>query len=120
MNDDEPKVSPDLRDRASKSVEQARGAVGAALAAAHQAATTIQSAAKTAETPEGQAVARGFGFAQQNITAIFDFAQKLVRAPDLKQAAELQAEFVREQASVMQGQVEELRGLTPKPEAAKP
>ena len=115
MNDDEAKTaSPDMREAASKGVEQARGAVNAALAFAQQAATSIQSAAKTAETPEGTAVTRGFGFAQQNIGAIFDFAQKLVRAPDLKQAAELQAEFVREQAAVMQDQVKELRDIKPK------
>ncbi len=114
MNDDAPKVSPDMRAMAEKSVEQARGAVNAALAFAQQASTSIQSATKTAETPEGTAVARGFGYAQQNIGAIFDFAQKLVRAPDLKQAAELQAEFVREQAAVMQDQVQELREIKPK------
>jgi hypothetical protein len=113
MNDDEPKTSPDMRELASKSVEQARGAVNAALAFAQQASSSIQSATKTGETPQGAAVSRGFGYAQQNIGAIFDFAQKLVRAPDLKQAAELQAEFVREQAAVMQDQVKELRDLKP-------
>ena len=114
MSDDESKAPSDLRDFASRSVEQARGAVEAALASAQKAATTIQSTTKTAESAEGMAVSRGFGFAQQNISAIFDFAQKLVRAPDLKQAVELQAEFVREQTPVMQGQVEELRDLQSK------
>ena len=103
--------SSSVRDFAEKSLEQARGAVGTLLDAAKKTADTIQSTAKTADTPEGQAVTRGFGFAQENIAAIFDFAQKIVRAPDVKTAAQLQSDFVREQASVMKDQVTELNSL---------
>ena len=59
-------------------------------------------------------MARGFGFAQQNISSIFDFAQQLVRAPDLKEAVKLQSEFVKSQAAIMGKQVEELKDLTSK------
>ena len=107
-----------VRDFADKSVEQARGAVGTLLEAARKAADAIQTSAKTADTPSGQAVTRGFGFAQQNISAIFDFAQQLVRAPDLKEATKMQADFVRSQASVMKEQVDELQTLTPTPKPA--
>ena len=108
MTTEKPEVPAGVREFADKSVEQARGAVGTLLDAARKTAETIQSTTKTGDTPEGQAVARGFGFAQQNISAIFDFAQQLVRAPDLKEAARLQADFVRDQAAVMEKQVEEL------------
>jgi len=104
-------ASSGLRDFAEKSLEQARGAVGTLLEAGRKTADTIQATAKTADSPEGQAVARGFGFAQENITSIFDFAQRLVRAPDLKEAARLQADFVREQAAAMEKQVAELKEL---------
>jgi phasin len=113
MTTDKPEVPAGVREFADKSVEQARGAVGTLLDAARKTAETIQSTTKTGDTPEGQAVARGFGFAQQNISAIFDFAQQLVRAPDLKEAARLQADFVRDQAAVMEKQVEELKSLRP-------
>ena len=113
MTTDNPEVPAGVREFADKSVEQARGAVGTLLDAARKTAETIQSTTKTGDTPEGQAVARGFGFAQQNISAIFDFAQQLVRAPDLKEAARLQADFVRDQAAVMEKQVEELKSLRP-------
>jgi phasin len=113
MTTEKPEVPAGVREFAEKSVEQARGAVGTLLDAARKAADTIQSTTKTADTPDGQAVARGFGFAQQNISAIFDFAQQLVRAPDFKEAARLQADFVRDQAAVMEKQVEELKGLRP-------
>ncbi|MGA0597484.1 phasin family protein [Enterovirga sp. CN4-39] len=107
-----------FRDFADKGVEQARGALGTLLETAQKAAESIQSATKTADTPEGKAVARGFGYAQQNISAILDFAQQLVRAPDMKEAARLQAEFVKEQAAVMEKQVEELKTIT-QPQAPK-
>ena len=113
MTDEKPEVDSSVRDFAAKSLEQARGAVGTLLEAAKRTADTIQSTTKTTDTPEGQAVARGFGFAQQNISAIFDFAQKIVRAPDLKEAAQLQSDFVREQAAVMEKQVGELQALGP-------
>ena len=106
-----------VREVAEKSVEQARGAVATLLGAARSASEAIQKTTKTADTPEGQAVARGFGFAEQNISAIFSFAQKLVQAPDLKQAAQMQADFIREQADTMAKQVDELRTLARKPDA---
>ena len=83
MSTEGPEVSSTIRDLAEKSVEQARGAVSTLLQAAQKASETIQSTTKTAELPQGQAVARGFGYAQENISSIFDFAQKLVRAPGL-------------------------------------
>jgi phasin len=106
-----------LREAAEKSVEHARTAVGSLLEAARGVADSIQTGAKTSDTSAGQAVTRGFGFAKENIGAIFDFAQKIVKAPDLKTAAEMQSEFVKAQAATMQKQVEELKGLTPTPTA---
>ena len=100
-----------VRDLAEKSVEQARSAVGSALDAARTAAESIQSTTNTGETPAGVAVTRGFGYAKENISAIFDFAQKLVQAPDLKEAVKLQSDFIRSQAATMEEQVKELRKL---------
>ncbi|NNM71483.1 phasin family protein [Enterovirga aerilata] len=116
MSDDKDaktEIPSSVRDFAEKSVEQARSAVGTLLDAARKTAESIQTSAKTADTPPGQAVSRGFGFAEQNISAIFDFARKLVRAPDLKEATRLQVDFVREQAAIMEKQVAELKDLTP-------
>jgi phasin len=112
MSTERSEIPSSVRDLAEKSVEQARGAVGTLLDAARKASETIQATTKTGETPAGEAVARGFGYAQENISAIFDFAQKLVKAPDLKEAARLQSDFVRDQAEVMSKQVEELRELS--------
>lgn len=104
-----------VRDIAEKGVEQARGAIDTLLEAARSTSDAIQSSTKTGDSAPGLAVSKGFGFAKENISAIFDFAQQLVRAPDLKQAAQLQADFVKQQASVMERQVAELKDLEKKP-----
>lgn len=117
MASEEPEVSSTVRDLADRSVGQAKTAIMSLLATAKSASETVQSKTNTGETVAGQAVARGFGFAEQNISAILDFAQKLVRAPDLKEAAQLQTDFVKEQTSIMEKQVEELKSLDP---GAKP
>ena len=119
MDKPQTETAPNLREFAEKSVEQARVAVGTLLDAAQKTADTIQTSTKTSDTPSGQAVARGFGFAQQNITSIFDFVQQLVRAPDVQQAAKLQSDFVRQQASVMKEQVAELQTLAPATHSTK-
>ena len=117
--DGKTEIPAGLRDAAEKSVEHARTAVGSLLEAARGVADSIQTGAKTADSSAGQAVTRGFGFAKENIGAIFDFAQKIVKAPDLKTAAAMQSEFVKAQAATMQKQVEELKELTPTPDAKK-
>lgn len=104
-----------IKDFAEQSVEKARSAVGTLLDAAQKAAESIQSSTNTGHLPEGQAVARGFGFAKDNISAIFNFAQELVRAPDLSSAVKMQSDFLRTQSEVMKKQLDELKELTPPP-----
>jgi phasin len=48
-----------------------------------------------------------FSYAEQNIAAAFDLAQKLVRAKDMQEAMQIQAEFVRTQFNAMQTQMKE-------------
>lgn len=74
-------------------------------------ANAAQGAAETARSGTQDAVFRGFGYAQQNINAAFDLAQKLVRAKNVQEAMELQAEFVRGQLAAMQDQAQELVGF---------
>ena len=45
--------------------------------------------------------------AEQNLRASFDYAERLVRAKDLQEAAQIQSEFVRSQAEAMQAQMKE-------------
>jgi phasin len=52
-----------------------------------------------------------FSYAEQNIAAAFDLAQKMVRARDMQEAMQVQAEYVRRQFESIQAQMRELGSL---------
>jgi hypothetical protein len=47
-------------------------------------------------------------FAENNVNAAFDVAQKLVRTKDVNEILALQSEFAKSQMAAMQAQVKEL------------
>ena len=101
-------IPTEMRDFAEKSVEQARNAVSSFIQNARKATETLQTSTKTAELPAGVAFSRGLDFTEQNVAAAFELAQKLVRARDVQEAMQLQAEYVRTQFAAMQSQAKEL------------
>ena len=96
MSTTQPKfeIPTEMRDFAEKSVEQARNAVSTFIQNARKATETLQNSTKTAELPAGVAFARGLEFTEQNVSAAFELAQKLVRARDVQEAMQLQSEYV--------------------------
>jgi hypothetical protein len=52
-----------------------------------------------------------FAYAEQNIQAAFDLAQRMVRAKDMQEAMQVQAEFVRSQFESMQTQMKEFGSM---------
>ena len=104
-------IPTEMRDFAEKSVDQARNAVGTVMANAVKAAEQVQASGQTFQSTFSAAVAKGFDHAQANANATFDFAQKLVRTKDLREAFELQSEFVRSQFEAMQTQMKEFGSL---------
>ena len=101
----------EMRDFAEKSVDQARNAVGTMMANAIKASEQVQSSGHTFQSTLSAAVAKGFDHAQTNANATFDFAQKLVRTKDLREAFELQSEFVRSQFAALQAQAKDFGSL---------
>ena len=110
MSTTQPKfeIPTEMRDFAEKSVEQARSAVSTFIQTARKTTDTVQTSTKTAELPASVAFSRGLDFTEQNVTAAFELAQKLVRARDVQEAMQLQAEYVRPQFAAMQSQAKEL------------
>jgi len=98
---------PEMRTFAEQSVAQARKAFDELMAATQ----------RTVSTFEGQTAQFGFGglqqkvvtFSERNISASFDFAQKLLHAKDGEEVMRLHAEFVKSQ---MQALAEQARELT--------
>lgn len=101
-------VPTEMRDFAEKSVEQARKAFDGFIGAAHKAVDTLDGSATSLRSTASDATRKTLSYAEQNISAAFDHAQKLVRARDLQEAFQLQSEFTKTQFAAMQGQMKEL------------
>ena len=104
-------VPAEMRDFAEKSVDQARKAFDSFLGAARRTADTMQGSADLARSNATSISSRGFEYAEQNVNAAFDLAQKLVRSRDVQEAMQHQAEFVRSQFAAIQAQAKEFGGL---------
>lgn len=100
-------VPNEMRDFAEKSVEQARRAFDGFMGAAQRTADTMENAGSTVQANAKDATRRTFGYAEQNVAAAFDLAQRLVRAKDMQEAMQIQSEFVRSQFNAMQSQMKE-------------
>ena len=81
------------------------------LGAARRTADTVQGSAEMARSNALDVSSRGFEYAEQNVNAAFDLAQKLVRSKDVQEALQHQAEFVRSQFAAIQAQAKEFGGL---------
>jgi phasin len=101
-------IPSEMRDFAEKSVDQARkafeGFMGAAQKAAGQADEQTASVQSNAKAVGGKAIS----FAEENIRAAFDHAQRLVRAKDVNEVLSLQSEYLRSQMSTIQEQAKQL------------
>ena len=89
---------------AEKTVEQARGAFLGFISAAQKATD----AAETLPPGTKNAMDKAMSFAENNVNAAFDLAQKLVRAKDVSEVLALQSEFAKSQLAAMQTQAKEL------------
>lgn len=98
---------PEMRDFALRSVEQAKRAFDGFMGAAKGAHTVQENAV--------EATVQAVSFAEQNVKAALDHAQKLVQAQGLQEVAELQSAFMRAQFEALQAQMTSVaEGLTGK------
>lgn len=107
-------IPAELRDFAEKSVDQARTAVSSLLGTVIKSAEQLQTSSNTVHETIHSMIARGLDQVQTNASSTFDFAQKLVRTRDMKEAFELQSEFLRSQIGTMQAQAKDLSVLAQK------
>ncbi|MFD0461731.1 phasin [Microvirga aerilata] len=100
-----------MRDFAEKSVEQARKAIDGFMSAAQKTADTFEGSANTVQASAKDAARKTFSYTEQNLSAAFDLAQRMVRAKDMQEAMQIQAEFVRSQFEAMQSQMKEFGSM---------
>ena len=104
-------VPAEMRDFAERSLEQARKAMDGFIGAAQKTVDTFEGSATTVQASAKDVTRRTFAYAEQNIQAAFDLAQRMVRAKDMQEAMQVQAEFVRSQFESMQAQMREFGSM---------
>ena len=104
-------IPAEMRDFAERSVEQARKAVDSFLSAARRTADTLEGSANTVQSSAKDMTRKNLSYAEQNHSAAFEHAQRLVRARDVQEAVQLQSEFVRSQFAALQAQMKEFGSI---------
>ena len=115
-------IPSELRVFAEQSVAQARQAFDGFIQAANQAVGQMHGHAQAAQSGATGIAHKSMEYAEQNLAATFDFAQKLMRAKDAAEVMGLQSEFLSRQMQALSAQVQELGQSAAKVvvDAAKP
>lgn len=102
-------IPAEMRDLAEKSVTQAKKAFDGFLGAASKAVDTVAGSTASVPFAAPELAKKAMDYANANVTAAFDLAQKLVRAKDVQEVVQLQTEYLKEQMNALQTQ---MQGLT--------
>ena len=115
-------IPNEMRSFAEQSVAQARQAFDGFLQAANQAMGQFQGQALTARSTASEIAHKSMTYAEQNVGATFDFAQKLMHAKDSAEVMALQSEYLSRQMQTISAQVQDLGQSAAKivVDAAKP
>jgi phasin len=101
-------IPREMRAFAEQSFDQARKAFDGFMTAAQKAANTLEGQASVAQTSAKDIRQKAMTFAERNVAASFEFAEKLVRAKDIEELTRLQTEFVQRQMQMLAAQAQEL------------
>jgi phasin len=101
-------IPADMRQFAEQSVAQAKVAFDGFISAAHKAVNALEGHAAAAQASAKDVSQKVMGFAEQNVSSSFEFAQQLVRAKDVQEMVRLQTEFIKTQMNAMSEQAKVL------------
>jgi phasin len=101
-------IPVEMRKFAETSVQQARQAFDSFIATATQAVNAFEGQAAALRQGSDDVRRRAMAFAEQNVDASFDFAQRLVQAANVEEVLRLQTEFVQTQMRTLAEQAKEL------------
>src|SRR3954466_8980139 len=102
-------VPEEMRNMAERSVTQTRQALESFLQAARRTAETMEQTTDKVQASSKDMAQKTLSAVEQNLRTSLDYAERLVRAKDLQEAAQIQSEFVRTQSEAMQAQMKEFR-----------
>ena len=101
-------VPAEMRELAERSVEQARKAFDGFIGAARKAVEAAHGTTETARFNTQDVSRKAISYAEGNVAAAFDLAQKLVNAKDLTEVMQLQSDFLKAQMAAFQAQIKEM------------
>ena len=115
-------IPSEVRAFAEQSVAQARQAFDGFIQAANQAMGQMQGRAQATHSGAADIAHKSMTYAEQNVAASFDFAQKLMHAKDATELMSLQSEYLSRQMQTLSAQVQDLGQSAAKiaVDAAKP
>jgi phasin len=112
----------ELRAFVEQSVAQAKHAFDGFIKAANQAMGQLEGQAQAARGGANEIAHKSMAYAEQNMTATFEFAEKLMQAKDATEVMRLQSDYLGRQMQALSSQVQELGQSAAKMvvDAAKP
>jgi phasin len=115
-------IPNEMRAFAEQSVAQARKAFDGFIQAANQAMGQLEGHAQTTHSTVHDIAHKSMTYAEQNVAATFDFAQKLMHAKDASEVMALQSAYLSQQMQTISAQVQDLGQSAAKVvvDAAKP
>jgi phasin len=111
-----------MRSMAEASVDQARKAFEKFVSTAQATAGSIEERGATVRAGAKDVSAKAISYAEANVHASLDFAERLVHAKDLSEVLRLHSEYVQSQMRSLAEQASEMGQIVSKAamEAAKP
>lgn len=115
-------IPKEMRSMAEASFEQARKAFENFLSGAQQTASKIEGHGETLRSGAKDISAKAVSFAEANVQASLDHAQKLMSAKDLSEVMRLHSEYVQGQMKTLAEQASEMGQIMSRAamDAAKP
>lgn len=115
-------IPKELRSMAEASFDQARKAFENMLSSAQQAASSFEGRSETVRAGAKDVSAKAIHFAESNVQASIDYAQKLLHAKDIGEVMRLHSEYVQAQMKSLAEQASEMGQIMSQAamEAAKP
>jgi phasin len=101
-------IPQNMKDMAEASFDQARKAFENFISAAQKTASQFEDQGAAAQASAKELSAKAVGFAEANIKASLDYAERLLKAKDLAEVLKLHTEHVQNQMRVLAEQAGEL------------
>ncbi len=109
-----------LREATDRTVDQARRAFDQFLEATHKAVSTAEGSTRTIGEGAADVSRQALAFAEENIAASFELAQKLARARTVEEVAALQKAYVEKRVAAAVAQSQQIGVMVGRAAATAP